>query len=63
MPKEEVTRYDLDFESLAEAERHLNHINLRRHRGNPEVRAAVHAARAAVIGATEALMAVEDSES
>lgn len=59
----EPSKYDLDFESLAEAERHLNHINLRRHRGNPEVRAAVHAARAAVVGAYEALLAVEDSES
>lgn len=43
--------YDHDNEALAEAERWLQTINLRKHRGNPQVRAAVHNARGAVAAA------------
>lgn len=62
MAPTEPSKYDDDFVAIAEATRWLDHINLRRHRGNPEVRAAVHAARAAVTGAYDALLAVELAE-
>jgi hypothetical protein len=53
------SKYDSDFEALSEARHWLSHINLRRHRGNSNVRSAVQAARAAVEQAEAALLDVE----
>jgi hypothetical protein len=55
-----IGKYDADFEALNEAGRWLKHINLRRHRGNAEVRAAVRAARDALNAAEDALLEVEN---
>ena len=52
-------KYDADFNALEESFRWLQHINLRRHRGNDEVREQVKAARRAIADATDALLEVE----
>jgi len=52
-------KYDADFNALEEAFRWLQHINLRRHRGNDEVREQVKTARRAIADATDALLEVE----
>jgi hypothetical protein len=59
MPTNPPSKYDSDFEALSEARHWLSHINLRRHRGNSKVRAAVQNARAAVEEAEAALLDVE----
>lgn len=60
MPSED--KYDADFQALEEASRWLNHINLRRHRGNETVRTHVKDARAAVASSYNALLEVERAE-
>lgn len=59
MAGHEDSKYDNDFTALTEAGRWLQHINLRKHRGNDEVRAQVNAARRAITNATDALIEAE----
>jgi hypothetical protein len=60
MQGHEDSKYDTDFEALTEASRWLQHINLRRHRGNDEVRAQVNTARRAITNAVDALIEAEN---
>lgn len=62
MSSNSPSRYDADFEALSESRHWLSHINLRRHRGNADVRAAVQNARRAVEDAEAALLEVERGE-
>lgn len=56
MPETQTGKYDSDFTALEEAYRWLQHINLRKHRGNHIVREQVQAARRALVLATDALL-------
>lgn len=57
-----TSKYETDFEALVQAGQWLSHINLRRHRGNDQVRADVQAARLAVTKAYDTLLEVDGAE-